>query len=101
MEFNQTNNNAGNVINLTVGKPLTKAEAGAVVKQTESSMDACGWWNMVCVHCGTSCGGMLAEFGKPSPEDLKYVCCPQCNITDVESYDGRDHVRVEFVPGEG
>jgi hypothetical protein len=79
--------------------PMTPEQATAAVEAMQASLESHGAWNKVCVHCGRSCGGRLAAYGKPDADDMRGVCCPVCPIPPGE-YDGNDHVRLEFVPPE-
>ena len=82
-------------------RPMTKEEANQAVTAMQGSADKHGWWAKVCIHCEHSVGGRLAEYGKPTPNDLKYAICPNCyDRIGGEDYDGNQHIRLEFVPGD-
>lgn len=83
--------------NLEAGRPLTKEEADQAVAAMQDSAQKHGLWNKVCVHCEHVVGGRLAEYGKPTPSDLRYVICPNCYHTFATlNYDGNQHIRLEF-----
>src|SRR4051812_6319002 len=73
-----------------LGQPLNKKEVSKVMKNTAQAIDKGGLWLKVCGTCKQSAGGRLAEYGKPTPEELEGVCCPNCG--------GEAEILLEYVP---
>jgi hypothetical protein len=74
--------------------PMTPEEAAQVVANTEASAVRHGVWDKICNTCDRSVGGRLAEYGRPTEADLKYLACPFCWHAATKGF------RVEFVAGD-
>lgn len=72
-------------------RPVTPEEAKEAVRKMHESMDKHGVWNKLCVDCGLSIGGRLAEYGEPDAKDLALCYCPRCH---------KSGARTEFIPAK-
>ena len=80
--------------------PMTKERADSITRCFQEQAEESGFWGKVCIHCGAGIGMRLAEYGKPTKEDLKYTCCPNCPIENIDTYDGSEYIRLEYYPGK-
>ena len=78
---------------------MTETQAVLIEKNRRDACLLYGFWNIVCRHCGESCGGKLSACGRPNPEELRHVVCPACDLPWKADYNGNKHVRVEFMTG--
>lgn len=73
--------------------PMTPEQVAETMARTAASIEQHGMWDKICNRCNRSVGGRLAEYGKPSEQDLSYCACPFCwEANTTEGF------RTEFIP---